>query len=128
MRHIRSRDKNEPAIVEALKAVGASVTSLTPSGKKDDRGVPDLLVGYRWRTFLLEVKNPTSASGKTMGGASRPVNGGDGTLTEGQIEWWKAWYGERPQIVTTPDEALIAIGAKCRTCGSMEHTLHPPVE
>lgn len=124
MRFLRARDKNEPAIVEALKAAGASVTSLTPSGKKDDRGVPDLLVGYRHRTFLLEVKAPVSKSGKTSGGASRPVNGGDGTLTEGQIEWRKAWQGEPARIVTTPEEALVAIGARCSRCGG-EHSICP---
>lgn len=44
------RDANEPAIVEALEAVGAKVKRLSAAG------VADLLVLFRGRLFLLEVK------------------------------------------------------------------------
>lgn len=52
MRFKNHRDKSEPAIVSALRQVGAHVLKL--SGK----GVPDLLVFYRGRWTPLEVKTP----------------------------------------------------------------------
>lgn len=47
----RKRDANEKAISQALRAVGAHVTSI--SGK----GAPDLLVRYRGRLVAMEVKS-----------------------------------------------------------------------
>lgn len=104
--YARMRDANEKPIVLALRAVGAHVTQL------DGKGVPDLLVGFRGATHLLEVKLPLGKhGGRTSGGASRPGNGGDGTLTEAQVAWHAGWCGGRVAIVRTPDEALAAIGA-----------------
>lgn len=101
------RDANEPAIVEALRAAGASVEIIG-----EGEGRPDLMVGYRGNTFHLEVKNPLGPrGGKSGGGASRPGQGGDGVLTEAQRDWWAAWKGAPPVIVRTPAEALAAIGA-----------------
>lgn len=101
------RDQSEPAIVDALRAAGASVTVI---GQGD--GVPDLLVGFEGRNYLIEVKNPLGPQGgKGGGGASRPCRGGDGVLTGEQLAWWAAWRGSPPVIVRTPAEALAAIGA-----------------
>ena len=55
LRYDAKRDANEPEIVEALEAVGAKVLRL------DD---VDLLVGYRDRLYLLEVKTPTGRLNK----------------------------------------------------------------
>lgn len=104
-RFAKMRDKNEPEIVRVLRAAGASVTPLNGTG------VPDLLVGFGGHTNLLEVKRPLSNGGGTTGGASRPCNGGDGTLTAAQISWRDAWHGEPAVVVTDADEALKAIGA-----------------
>jgi hypothetical protein len=52
----RKRDANESPIVQALRRVGASVIPL--SGE----GAPDLLVLFRARIFLLEIK---TARGRT---------------------------------------------------------------
>lgn len=52
----RRRDAIEPAIVEALKALGATVIQL--SGRAP---VPDLLVGFRGQWFPMEVKSGASA-------------------------------------------------------------------
>lgn len=108
IRRAARRDANEPVIVEALRAAGASVEIRGESGE------PDLMVGYRGVTYHLEVKLPLGPRGgnKSRGtGAARLSAGGDGTLSKDQIEWWIAWRGAPPVIVRTPDEALAAIGA-----------------
>lgn len=106
-RNARRRDDNEPPIVAALQAVGAGVQRL------DGRGLPDLLVGYRGRLLLLEVKRVDA------GIATRSVHRGRGNQLEGplsgltpdQREWWAQWKGPAPVIVQSVDEALRAIGA-----------------
>lgn len=91
------RDANEPAIVAALEAVGATVTRLNM------RDVPDLLVGFRRENYLLEVKRPAGKRGGTSDDGQR--------LSEGQEIWHCTWRGRTPAVVRTPEEALIAIGA-----------------
>ena len=51
-----SRDKNEKEIVEYLQANGCLVNRI--AGSANDDGVPDLLVGYKPRWILVEVKMP----------------------------------------------------------------------
>jgi hypothetical protein len=87
MRRAARRDDNENAVVEALLAVGATVHRL------DETGVPDLLVGFRRQTFLIEVKGPR------------------GKLTGDQVAWHRGWRGAAAHVVRTPTEALRAIGA-----------------
>ena len=93
----RRRDDNEPAIVEALVSVGASVTRL------NETGVPDLLVGFEHPleqpnairvTVLMEVKQPKKG------------------LTPDQVKWFDRWTGDPPVRVETPEDALIAIGLR----------------
>lgn len=98
------RDSNEVEIVTALQQVGASVTRI------GEPGVPDLLVGFRGETYLLEVKH-VDAKGRTVrrwSGGRAPDERG---LTRDQQLWWNTWTGKPPVIVRTPDEALRAIGA-----------------
>jgi hypothetical protein len=90
LRRAARRDEAEPAIIEALEAVLATVQQI--SGE----GMPDLLVGYRGRTVLLEVK---SAGGR---------------LTPAQEAWLAWWCGSPVVVVTTPAEALAAVGARAR--------------
>lgn len=94
------RDQNEPEIIEALEGVGATVVQ-NPVGK----GQPDLIVGYMGVTYLLEVKMPGNK------------------LNPKQVKWHWNWSGQ-VDVVTTPDEALAAIGAldkpvdqRCREAG-----------
>ena len=49
----KRRDANEREIIDALKAVGAKVWQIS------GRGLPDLLVCYRGRFFVGEVKTAT---------------------------------------------------------------------
>ena len=46
-------DANQSAVVAGLRRVGCSVAILSDLGD----GIPDLLVGVRGQTFLLEVKD-----------------------------------------------------------------------
>lgn len=81
------RDSTEPAIRAALEGVGASVYPL--SGED----IPDLLVGFRGDTYLIEVK---ARKGK---------------LTDGQRVFADDWRGGAVGTARTVDEALRLIGA-----------------
>lgn len=87
-RHAAARDANEPEIVHALEAIGATVLRLPKP--------VDLLVGYRGQTFLLEVKLPAGPKGGTK----------DRTLTDAQVEFFNAWRGGMVAVVRSVDEAL----------------------
>lgn len=97
-RYALRRDDCEARIVVALRAVGASVQSLS------ETGCPDLLVGYRGINYLLECKDAHGKSGK---GNRKTASG----LRASQDDWFGRWKGAAPIVVTTPDEALGAIGA-----------------
>lgn len=99
MRHAAKRDDNEEAIVKALRRCGASVHRL------DDKGVPDLLVGWCGKMFIIEVKGPK------------------GRLTKAQKGFRKLWKGPPPATVTTEIEALTAIGALATR--TLRVTAHP---
>ena len=81
-RHAAKRDANEAEIIAALELCGASVVRLS------QKGVPDLLIGYRGRTFLAEVK---SASGK---------------LTDDQIKFREGWDGDSIAVLRNTDDVL----------------------
>lgn len=88
-RYNPKRDGNETEIVEALEKVGAVVHRLS------DKDVPDLLVGYDGKTYLLEVKNGDKAQ-----------------LTKGQQNFFKKWIGGKAIVVRTPEQAVEAIGGE----------------
>lgn len=69
-----------------------SVQSLAAVGK----GVPDLLVGYRGRNFLLEVKDGKKPPSQIQ-------------LTPDQVEWHESWRGAKPHVVHTVNEAVSVI-------------------
>lgn len=94
------RDKAERPIIDALKAAGASVY---PISSKD---IPDLLVGYRGQTFLLEVKSRLTNTKKD--GYTRKTTT---KVSEGQQAFMDTWKGGPVRVVHTPEEALHAIGA-----------------
>ena len=82
-------DANQSAVVAALRAVGCSVSSLHRVGD----GVPDLLVGFRGVTLLLEVKD----------GTKRPSAR---RLTPDQREWHASWRGGTVAVVDGVEAAL----------------------
>jgi hypothetical protein len=98
MRRAAKVDRNQAEIVKALRAIGASVQTLHTVGQ----GVPDLLVGWKSQTHLLEVKR---LEGKRAPKAA--------AKTIDQIAWHHSWRGRAVAIVSTVNEALIAIGAHC---------------
>ncbi len=94
MRRAARVDDNQAEIVKALRSVGASVQSLAAAGD----GIPDLLVGFRRATYLLEVKD----------GRKKPSAR---ELTPDQIAWHAEWIGGPCVVVNSVGEALAAIGA-----------------
>lgn len=92
-------DRNQPEIVKALRKAGASVISLADQGN----GCPDLLVGFGYRNYLLEVKDPLQPPSKRR-------------LTEDEEIWHKAWWGQ-VQVVETAEQALKLLGEwEARAC------------
>ena len=89
MRNAKS-DANQAEVVEALRKVGASVFSLHRVGQ----GCPDILCGFRGKTYLIEVKTK------------------HGTLTPAQNKFIDSWTGDLVHVVRDVDGALRAIGAK----------------
>jgi len=88
----RRLDDNHRAIAQALERCGCLVQSLAALGG----GVPDLLVGFRGRLYLLEVKDGQKAPSRQR-------------LTPAEAAWHMAWSG-LVQIVHSPEEALRAVG------------------
>lgn len=89
---MRSRprtDATQSEIVAALRSVGASVQSLASVGA----GVPDLLVGLRGVTLLIECKDGSLPPSRRR-------------LTPEQEAWHAAWSGAPVWVITSADEAL----------------------
>ena len=53
MRRKARLDSNQRELVAFAKKHGATVTHLHPLG----RGIPDILIGYRGRNYLIEIKS-----------------------------------------------------------------------
>lgn len=84
-------DANQSDVIEALRAIGASVQPLHMVGQ----GCPDLLVGHRDRNWLIEVKD----------GAKMPSRR---RLTDDQVRWRDAWRGI-VWVVTCPQDAVAIV-------------------
>ena len=88
MRRAAIVDGNQAGIVLALRQIGATVHITSGLGQ----GYPDLNVGLRGVTYLLEVKRPGEK------------------LTEAEARWHEQWQGHCV-IVYSVDDALKAVGA-----------------
>ena len=86
-------DDNQQAIVNILRTTGATVVLLSGVGK----GVPDLLVGFKGVTLLMEIKD-----------GKKPPS--DRKLTTDQQKWHAEWKGGALSIVDSADSALRMIG------------------
>lgn len=85
-RYARRIDDNHRTIVNALRALGASVEVHSGSA-----GAPDLVVGYRGVTTLAEVKPVTGVTRRRE-------------LRETQVYWQAAWRGRKPVVLRTLDD------------------------
>lgn len=92
MRRAAKIDRTQPEIVAALRSAGASVQSLATVGA----GTPDLLVGWRGMTLLVECKD-----GRLPPSARR--------LTPDQEAWHAAWNGRPVWVITSAAEALAVL-------------------
>jgi hypothetical protein len=88
-RHGNTRDTNEKPISDGLRAIGAKVFQL-------DRPC-DLLVGYRRRNFLFEVKLPLGPAG----GSSHSE------LNDTEKEFHEGWRGQIDVIRSLEDAIAI---------------------
>jgi hypothetical protein len=93
MRRAARTDANQTAVIEVLRQVGATVHSLAAMGN----GCPDLLVGFRGRTCLMEVKDGKKPPSETR-------------LTPDQVVWHNQWTGGSLSVVYSPEDALKVIG------------------
>ena len=93
MRRAAKVDENQSEIVKALRAAGASVQPLHAVGQ----GCPDLLIGFRGKNLLFEVKD-----GAKVPSAKR--------LTDDQSEWHAEWRGN-VFVVESAEEAIRLLGA-----------------
>ncbi|UMO77901.1 nuclease [Acinetobacter phage Cato] len=81
-------DANQNEIVAALRKIGCTVQILSSVGK----GCPDILVGYRGRNFLLEIKD-----------GDKPISAQK--LTPDQVEWHDLWNGQ-VNVVNCAEQAI----------------------
>lgn len=93
MRRAARTDANQTAVIEVLRQVGATVHSLAAMGN----GCPDLLVGFKGRTCLMEVKDGKKPPSETR-------------LTPDQVVWHNQWTGGSLSVVYSPEDALKVIG------------------
>jgi hypothetical protein len=85
-------DANQQEIVDMLREAGCTVTSLASVGG----GVPDLLVGYRGRTLLFEIKDGKKPPSARL-------------LTPQQREWAGQWNGGPVWVISDQTQALDVI-------------------
>ncbi len=77
-------DENQKRLVEALRQVpGVRVSHTHMIGK----GFPDIVVGYKGRNYLFEIKNPR-----------QPKSGRK--LTEDEERWHEEWTGQVDKVET----------------------------
>jgi Na+-translocating ferredoxin:NAD+ oxidoreductase RnfG subunit len=82
---VAKRDGNEKIIIAVLRQAGATVQQMSI------KGAPDLLVGFKGRNYLMEVKQ------------------GNNPLTMDECTWHDGWRGQ-VAIIYSVDDALRLIG------------------
>lgn len=89
MRRAHKTDANQKTIIDAMRVAGATVHSLAGLGN----GVPDLLVGYKGCTILMEVKDGDKNPSKQK-------------LTDYQVTFLSNWTGGPVAVVKDVESAL----------------------
>lgn len=89
MRTRARQDRNQVELVRALERLGCSVEPI----RSLRGGVPDLLVGFQGRNYLIEIKVPK-----------------EGRLSESQKMWRDNWRGGKPFVLKTTDDVVIWVG------------------
>lgn len=84
MRLAAKRDKGESEIVDALRAIGATVTPISQPG------APDLLVGIAGHNILLETKSVGEI------------------LTPHQKRWHAEWRGTAHVVYSVAEALMVA--------------------
>ena len=97
MRRFARIDANQTAVITALRKLGCSVQSLASVGD----GCPDILVGWRGRNFLMEVKDGEKAPS-------------DRKLTAAEAHFLATWKGGPAVVVESEQEAINAVIAHAR--------------
>jgi len=85
-------DSNQVEIVKELRRLGMEVEHLHAVGK----GCPDILVGYKGKNVLLEIKRDEKAK-----------------LTPDQVLWHHSWKGQ-VTVVSNVIDAIKAVKEVCR--------------
>jgi hypothetical protein len=88
MRYANRIDANQNQIVDAMRKAGAVVRIISQGD-----GIPDLLVGYKGYTILMEVKD-----GDKVPSARK--------LTEPEQKFFDDWRGGMLAVVNSVEEAL----------------------
>ena len=92
MRTAARTDANQSAIVQAFRQCGCRVLDLSRMGQ----GIPDLLVEFRGRLFLVEVKDGAKSPSKRK-------------LTPAEKTWHEHWQDAPVLIINSVDEAIAAL-------------------
>lgn len=77
MRRAARTDSNHREIVQALRAIGASVWDTSGCGK----GAPDLVCGFRGKNIAFEVKDGKKPPSARL-------------LTPAEANWHECWRGQ----------------------------------
>lgn len=83
-------DDNQKQIVKDLRKIGATVQSIASIGN----GCPDILVGYRGKNFVFEIKDGNKSLSQTK-------------LTFLEKKWHDEWNGKVHTIYSANDAILI---------------------
>jgi hypothetical protein len=83
--YAKKTDKNQQTIINAFRGLGATVYDLSKVGN----GIPDLLIGYKNHTCLVEVKSSEKA-----------------TYTKHQKEFLTTWKGGMVLRIDSIDGAI----------------------
>jgi len=78
-------DENQKSLIHTFIALGASVLNLSTVG----RGCPDLLIGYKGKTVLVEIKSSEKAK-----------------YTDPQIKFMQEWRGGAVSRIDSVDAAI----------------------